>query len=205
MALVSVTEYKAWADLDPADTSIDAVIASMLDSASMLVETHCRRTFAKTVYTDEAIDGNNSTIVRVTNPPIDTSQSVTVKISTVGTLAASDIVVYAGSGIIQLVASTGISGFPTYTQFPKGAHNVLVSYTGGYATLPPPVSEAVKVVTAMLFSQRGRDPVLASASAGAFQRQRGLMDSASGLPVSAVGILAPFRKLIIFTAEGRGM
>ena len=182
----------------------ERVLAAIIPAASLQCEAFCRRTFARAAYADEAVDGRDTPLVRVLNPPIDTAQAVAVKLidGATTTVDAGDYRVDGRTGFIKLL---GLPYDPRRrlkrAVFPRGFRNVLLSYTGGYTAIPADVKLGCILVVAAMWFAKGQNPVVASKSAAQFARTRGAIDE-SGLPADAAALLAPYRLLQVAGAGG---
>jgi hypothetical protein len=136
------------------------------------VQKHCNRIFAQATYTQErhevSVERQYDNIVLarqnkiwVDNPPItDSGSNLVIEYETdtnddgtpvATTVARSSYYADLSSGIITLrnvltsaaVQPTSLVGVNTLLSFPEGEGRVLVTYQGGYATIPAAVKQAV--------------------------------------------------------------
>lgn len=180
MALVTATEYKTYRGVSGSDhdTLLSTVIIPIAESR---ISDYCNvETFDSAAYTDEVHDGDGTQLLIVKNPPIDTGETVTVKaLDAEGTESTIETNTYRAitDGRIMkvpkenrtLVVRSPFGGFRSdsleaQNRWREGWGNILVSYTGGYATAPQNLKYAVYRMVDHIMAERG-DDFFASASA----------------------------------------
>jgi len=197
--LLSVSEWKQWANKS-FDEGQDDLLEDLILTAEAQVQDYCRRVFENAVITEEAHDGNGTSIITVDRPPIvSISELKYGHAEPYYTFESDTYTFYADSGIVQILSDQCVDSPTGYTwaqEFPKGERNVLISYTGGPTAAPAPVLLALKMQVSALFYSRGRDPEAITESVGSASKTRSDLDG-SGLARSVVAKLAPYRKLLI--------
>lgn len=140
---VSLADAKA--HLRVTNTSQDEQVRVMLVAATRVVEKWTGRTWVRESAT-ETYDGGRSAVVLRRSPV----RAVTTVTESGNALTASDWFLRGDAPILVRGTQTGVS---TWAQ---GTQNIAVTYVAGPQDVPPQVREAVKRVTAALWtSQRG--------------------------------------------------
>ena len=80
MAIITTTEYKAWADIT--DAGFDTRLGIIIPSVQAELEAACSRVFDFTAYTDELHDGNGERSVWIPNAPVTAVSAVKLRDST---------------------------------------------------------------------------------------------------------------------------
>lgn len=168
------------ARLHPAVQAMDdALLTVLLDAASTIVERYCNRKFLSTAYT-ETRSGNGMRFLLVNNPPMTAFTNIAV-VDDDGTSTdyASTNFRYNEEGLIRPDPEGDLE------RFPLGFQNLVVTYTGGFATIPEDVQEAVIQVAVALAATRGllsagTDPSMKSETLGDYSYTRGDMGGANG-------------------------
>lgn len=139
-ALVDLDEAKDWLKLTGADD--DDFLQRAINDWSDAIETCCNRVFKSAEYTDEVHDGGKLSIL-LRNFPVTEVTSITIDGAALGT---DDYTTDLASGIIR----------PAYgKRFSGGKGSVLVTYTGGYETIPGDIKRAVKQLVALEYYLSG--------------------------------------------------
>lgn len=127
-------------------------VDGLINVASEAIEHECNRTFASTVYSEEAHGGSGHNSVFVFNSPIITLTSVVYVTSTTTTITASDLTYNADTGEIRWkTAGQTLTSTRTFGRvFTEGFNNILINYTGGFATIP----YAIQMLTAQLVMEQ---------------------------------------------------
>ncbi len=134
--------------LDFSDLKVgeQAQLNALSDAATTWIEKYCNRVFRKTVYTDEAHNGNNELWIYVNNPPIISLGTVTIQESNFGgdsvstDFASDKFDTKLSTGKIRFKPNSFLSS--TTGLFSEGFQNVLIDYTGGFT----PVPETIKLI-----------------------------------------------------------
>lgn len=176
MAIITTEEYKAW--VGETGTGFDALFGVLIASIQADLELLCGRFFEQSTYTDEAYSGRGEDTLWLRNYPVDSVSAVKI-LGTGGdteTLASSEYRLVGSRYICRLNDLDSSWDSPSAFRlsvgpvFPRGGGNILVTYTGGYATIPDDLKlVAYKLVDAALDS-RGDNLTLAQSSDGVQQR-----------------------------------
>lgn len=135
----------------------DAAITAYLQSASTIIETYCNRVFTSGTVTAEKHDGGHAAVFLL-QPPV---TSITTVVENAVTLAAADYMFYSDGRLVRMSG-----GYP-YVWFWK-PQTVVVTYVGGYTTIPFDVRDVCVRIAARAF-QAGAAFAGASASAGSLK------------------------------------
>lgn len=131
-------------------TTTDAVLQSLITKVSAAIESYCNRTFASADYT-ETRNGGGGNRLFLANGPVTNVASVTVD-GYVVSRAASPIL----PGFVGDESTVYIRPGAHPCTFTKGVQNVTVTYTAGYATIPPDVAQACIEMVASHYAKRER-------------------------------------------------
>jgi len=133
MSLVTLIKAKQ----HPALSSLNGTyLQAILDACSDAAENYCNRKFLSTAYA-EIRDGDDSYNIYVLNPPIISLTSVAVKESDGTSTTYTDLTHDPVSGKIRYQSDKDA------VLFINGFQNVTINYTGGYATIPEAVQQAI--------------------------------------------------------------
>jgi hypothetical protein len=145
MGLITTAEAAAW--LNIADWATDAPeLPALVEAASAAVEEFCDRRFASATVT-ETYAGHGSRLIFPRRAPVTGVTSITVDDVAFPTFTFDD---------------TSIKGG---TAFPPSSV-IVVTYTGGYATIPDVIQLATKMVVQGMYTAPAMDPNLTSESLG---------------------------------------
>jgi hypothetical protein len=191
-ALCTTDDFRTWRRLSGTSAADDGVIASLIDDASDEIQRFCRRVFRQASIVDETIAGDGSRTLRVRRPPITSVSALKiVRGAVVETIDPANYVIARrasdpdsevnfNDGRVVLLADV----------YPVGVRNVLVSYVGGFATIPAPIRQACRELVAVRFSDAGRNlAIVNETSADGFRVERG----SDGIPAAIKAKLAPYR------------
>jgi hypothetical protein len=153
--LCEVADVKAWAGVTGA--ADDGLLLALVEGMSAAVESMLNRTFAVATYT-ETRNGTGKPTMMVRNDPIVSVASVTVD----GIAIAPRTGPTAGSGHVFDTDTIYLAG----TCFTRGVQNVVLSYEGGYATIPADIVQATTEACAFLYNERTRIGLASKAMAG---------------------------------------
>ncbi len=148
MSLCALADVKTY--LGITETTTDAVLTALIANASTLIESYCNRVFLTATYT-ETRNGGGGPKLLLLNAPITAVSSVTVEGYAVP--AAPDAI-SPGYLFDQQVLYIRPGGNPC--EFNRGIQNVTVSYTAGFATVPPDVNQACVELIASKYAKRNR-------------------------------------------------
>lgn len=185
--LVSLADYKTLASIT--GTSQDARLTIILGAASAAFRRITGRdetTGWESASRTETIDGNGEDSITLRESPVTAVTSVTL-IADDGSetvLASTEYRVSASSGVLTRLSSAigrhVAEGGPDYVgtfwgavpNWPAGAQNIEVVYTGGYATIPLDIQMAVARVTDTMSREAGTSPAMSSESIGGYSYTR---------------------------------
>ena len=175
----------------PAEIASRSDINRLINSVSALAERYCRRTFAREVDRVEKHDGGDWLEIFLRLTPI-----VSIKTVTVDGLEmdSSDYTYDAATG--RLRRGNGYVHPEFENWFPAGMNNVVVTYTGGYTTIPDEIKEACVQGVVQLVAQKNRDFSLQSESFADYSWSAG--NASQGIygcfPPSALLMLKGYRR-----------
>jgi uncharacterized phiE125 gp8 family phage protein len=202
--LITVDEYKEYAGLPADDPVHDTVLGALIEAASMVVETWCRRSFLKASVT-EWCDGGGTPVLALRRAPIQLVASVALYENggqgEATTVASTEYAIDADAGLLlYLTPGTTTSWGRAY--WPRGVRNIQVVYEGGFATLPAPVGLGVKLLTSFYYQRRGGDPSVTGESGGGWSSSA---SEVGELPAPVAALLAPYRCMLISMVTGPRM
>ena len=128
MALAPLADLKTYLGIDNTDS--DAELTRMLEVQSGFAEQYMGRSIVRASFTERR-NGNCSDVLFVRNAPISAISLLTINGATI---AASD---GTSSGYIFEAESVFLLGGQRFT---RGTKNVVITYTGGYQTVPPEIA-----------------------------------------------------------------
>jgi len=166
-------------------------ITDLIRQASGAIATHCGRAFASERVRETIRLSAPAPSITLSRWPVTAVQAVVVG----GTALAPDAYeVDPDTGIL-----TRLDGFGLTVPWPTGS--IAIEYTGGFIlpgqdgrTLPHDIERACLDTVAATWNARGRDPLVRSEKAFDVLATSYLVDGFTGLPPSAMGLLAPFRR-----------
>jgi hypothetical protein len=154
--LTNLDDVKAWLNLDNTKTADDAILSSLITAASGFIETWCTRSFGVASHTDVR-DGTAGVRMPFWHYPVSAVECVTID----------------GQGVPpgDAVRAPGYYFTPTMLmlrgyQFRRGFGNVVVSYTAGFAVIPPDLARACLDLVAFQYREAGRIGMASSALSG---------------------------------------
>jgi len=135
-ALVTLPELKIALGIALDTTTYDIALTHIINDVTDEIERICNgRRFASTAYTGERYNGNNEKFLFLRNYPIISVSSVTMDDETV--TAASAYTDYDKYWIEPILNGSKYEGVLFLeNKWNKGDRNIVISYTGGYATIP---------------------------------------------------------------------
>lgn len=144
MAIITTAEYKTYAGI--ADTGFDTRLGVLIPAVQDHLEDHCGRAFDETTYTDAVFDGNGEASMWLNNAPVTAVSAVKVK-SSDGTTTTLDSTAYRfrSNGELYRFGGNDSDGWDHQSGFgasrgsvwsDSAPGNILISYTGGWATMP---------------------------------------------------------------------
>lgn len=173
MAIISTVEYKSWAGITDAgfDTRLGVIIPAVQDT----LEDYCGRAFDEATYSDRKYDGNGEQSIWLDNAPVTAVSAVKVVASdgTTTTLSA-DSYRFTDKGELHRLSSNEAlwgqpvsflrASVPVWENF--APDNILVSYTGGYSTMPTSLQLLMYTLVDAAIEQAGESWMLASTGDG---------------------------------------
>ena len=142
-ALCAVSDVRDTPGFPAVSAISDNYIIRKINQATEMIESYCDRRFASTVYTDEPHDGSLTDQLTLQQYPI---SNVTLKARSSVLNQASTNTIDTDLYFINSEAGTIGAVRTFYGHFDRW----LVSYTGGYATIPSDLSEACATLAAYL-------------------------------------------------------
>jgi uncharacterized phiE125 gp8 family phage protein len=141
MALTSLANVKQW--LEITTSTNDALLTRIIDSCSSYIESWLNRKILQASYT-ENYNGSGSSALTLTNYPIISLQSVSIGGVAQAIVSQSD---FTTSG----VKFSGRRLIGQNIKFSKGAGNIIISYTAGYAAVPSDIEQACIELVALRY------------------------------------------------------
>lgn len=201
-ALVSLADAKTY--LNIAGTSDDAKLEKVIDRASDLIEQHCQRPLKEATYTNLRLRGSDSPILRPRARPINIVSAITIKVDGTtqtiwkqesdGDPANFDVIVGSGSPEMPNGQRDHFYRAGAWKASSSQPYNVLLSFTGGLATIPDDLQEAALLIVQKLW----RDQQKQLAEVQAVTMPSGsvtLFDTV--LPRRALWLLGAYRELLV--------
>ena len=190
MGLVTVTRAKQNAALANLTTSH---LQNWIEAASDAIEGWCDRVFTSTAYT-ETQDGNGLHWLYVYNPPIISLTSVQIIDSSEDTeTILADQFRYGGDAGEIVFKPTNSS---SYSVFPEERRNIVVNYTGGYATIPDDIQEAVvQTIQEMYKVTNTKNPGLKQIRLGEYSETRAAASEVVAVTPSILSLIGRYRRV----------
>lgn len=138
--LTTLANAKLW--LGITQSTDDAQLSRLVTAASDFITSYCNRSILSAAYVGEKYNGNGNKALVVRQWPIVSVQSLSINGLAVAAsdLTFEDRVIYLNGSQILVV----------------GQANVLVSYTAGYAVVPPAIEQACIDLVALKYRERDR-------------------------------------------------
>jgi len=110
----------------------------LIEVASQLIEKRCNRVFAAANYTEEKHNGSGDNSIFVFNPPINSLTALSIVTTENIVVDVDDLEYNSVTGEIrwQRYNRTGTVGL---TVWPEGFQNILITYNGGFSSIPKPI------------------------------------------------------------------
>lgn len=146
--LATLENVKAWLATDggPFPATDDALLSRLITAVSGAIETFLNRTINSASYS-WAGSGTGSTRLLLPNYPVTAVASLTI----------NGVAVQASAGYGQSgYAFDELGLFMVGGVFPRGARNVSVAYTAGYAATPADLEQACIATVALRYRERDR-------------------------------------------------
>jgi hypothetical protein len=145
--LTTLANVKAYLSPPLVTTADDALLSRLITAASQFIQTWLNRAIASASYTDTR-NGTGGTILFLGNRPVTAVASVTVD----GVAIAPSSPPPTGDGYLFDDSAVYLVGHC----FSRGAQNVVVQYTAGFAATPPEIEQACIALVALRYKERDR-------------------------------------------------
>lgn len=145
--LTTLANVKAYLSPPLATTADDALLSRLITAASGFIQNWLNRTIASATYTDTR-NGTGGTRLFLRNRPVTAVASVTVD----GVAIPLGGPQPTTGGYLFDDSSVYLIGY----SFTKGAQNVVVQYTAGYATVPFEIEQACIAFVVLRYKERDR-------------------------------------------------
>jgi hypothetical protein len=179
--LTTLANVEAWLKLQPGNDD-EALLSRLITAVSDMVERWCNRPFLTEDFT-ETRDGTGSNRMAFGNFPVTAVESVVIDGRVI---PAGDAVQTPGFYFKKTMLY--LNGY----RFLAGSGNVALSYTAGYAEVPPAVEQAVIETIGMRYRERDR---IGQSSKGIAGETTAYL--IKDLPPSAQTALQPYRKVVL--------
>ena len=173
MAIITTTQYKAWAGIT--DAGFDTRLAIIIPAVQSTLEDYCGRLFDSDTYADEKYDGNGEQSLWLKNFPV-TALSAVKSVASDGTettLSADSYRFTARGELHRLSSNEALWGTPvsfmrtsTAVWDDSAPENLLVSYTGGYSTMPASLELLMYTLVDAAVDQAGESWMLSATGDG---------------------------------------
>ena len=141
-ALTTRTALKTFLNID--NTSRDSQLDALISAISGEISTFCGRKFAQATYTNEIYSGNGSEYLWLRNWPVTVTS---IYEDSGGAFGSGTLLTARSSGSGDYWAMAGEESHGRVVRvngvWGAGHGNIQVTYVGGYATIPTPISELV--------------------------------------------------------------
>ncbi len=157
---LNTTSYPAYSGGGVASAE-DVIVARLISAASAFAQTYMSRTIGQAAYS-ELWDGNGRTKMIFPNFPATAVASLVIDGVTIFQAPPAP----SAPGVGWVIADKGFSLALLGYAFNKGAQNVAVTYTAGYAATPLDLEQAVIELVGMRYKERTRIGVVSQSLAG---------------------------------------
>lgn len=203
MAIATTAEYKTYAGIGV--TTYDARLDVLIPAVQQMIEGYTGRLFDTATFT-EYLDGHDTDVLTVRNPPIASITSITSYATPTDTGVVLDSSLYTfntdESGVIRFQPSgfdqtnwgrfdseqdESYRRFRQSPQFWRGFRNWKVIYVGGYgsspaaATMPLKLKLALYKLVTIELNTTGSDLTLKSENLGSYSYDRGQLIGTAGM------------------------
>jgi hypothetical protein len=175
MSLITLAKIKEYLQLDSTDTSKDALLQDLIDSASFAIQTYCKRKLLVGDYV-ELHDGKGLSNLYLGEAPILSVTSVKIDGQLVTDYKTRDKM-----GV--LTRSSGV--------WQDGIVNVEVSYRAGYQTIPLDIQQACKLLVSFYYKTDIAEFTNVFTEGGGFIRPE-------AFPGRVRALLDPYRRVVLF-------
>jgi hypothetical protein len=157
--LTTLADVKAWLKTGQSAFPItdDALLTRLVTAASQYIQSWLNRPIASADYL-EVRDGTGGETLQFACFPVTEVTAVTIDGQTVPRATSTGAVGYAFSP-----TQLSVRGY----RFSRGLQNIAVSYTAGYATVPPDIAQACIELVSLRYRERSRIGELSRSLGGA--------------------------------------
>jgi hypothetical protein len=145
--LTTLANVKAYLSPPLTTTADDALLTRLVTAASQFIQSWLNRAIASTSYT-ETRNGTGGTRLFLRKRPVTAVAALTID----GVAIAPSAPPPLGAGYLFDDSSVYLIGHC----FAKGAQNVTVQYTAGFAATPPEIEQACIALVALRYKERDR-------------------------------------------------
>ena len=145
--LTTLANVKAYISPPLVTTADDVLLSRLVTAASQFIQSWLNRTIASASYS-ETRNGGGGTRLFLRNRPVTAVASLTID----GVAIAPSAPAPTGDGYLFDENSLYLIGHC----FSRGAQNVTVHYTGGFAATPPEIEQACIALVALRYKERDR-------------------------------------------------
>lgn len=201
-ALVTLAAAKTYVNIS--GTTDDAKIESVIDRASDLIEQYCQRPLKEATYTTLRLRGPDGPILRPRARPINIGETITIKVDgatqTVwkqesdGDPADFDVIVGSGSPELPTGQRDHFWRAGGWRASSGQPYNVVLTFTGGLATIPDDLQEAAFLIVQKLW--RDQQKQLAEVSTVTMPSGSVTMFD-SVMPRRALWLIGTYRELLV--------
>ncbi|KKL47396.1 hypothetical protein LCGC14_2335980 [marine sediment metagenome] len=196
--LSSLTNVKEYMKITT--STHDALLTTLLAQASDQIEDYIKRNLVSTVYTDELYDGDGERIFYTLQFPISTAPAAVIVLF--DSITNTDVQTFVVNQ--DYVLHRDEDHFIFWGGVIHGTQNIKITYTAGFATIPPAAVLACNILVFYLFNAIGKAG-LESWRAGSYSEKREKVGGTHTtfvltgqlLPGDVQTLLLPFRKPII--------
>jgi hypothetical protein len=136
-------------------TDQDTLFATLIDRASLMIETYCNRKFKLQTYTEELYSGTGTPFLYMRNHPIDANTTPTVKYRIGASTWQTQVVTYLRH---EDADEQGLLFWEDSSVWPRGTYNMQITYKAGFATtpsnLPQTIIQAAVELVQVLYERR---------------------------------------------------
>jgi uncharacterized phiE125 gp8 family phage protein len=145
--LTTLANVKAWLSPPLTATVDDALLARLVTAASQFIQTWLNRTILLQTYA-ETRNGPGSTRLFLRNRPVTAVSALTID----GVAIPPSHPAPTGAGYLFDDSSLYLVGY----LFRRGVQNIQVTYTAGFAEIPPELEQACIELVALRYKERDR-------------------------------------------------
>ena len=157
--LTTLADVKAWLKTGQSDFPItdDALLTRLVSAASQYIQSWLNRSIVSADYS-EVRDGTGGETLQFACFPVTDVATVTIDDHVVPHAPSTVAAGYAFSS-----TQLSVRGY----RFTRGVQNIAISYTAGYAIVPPDIAQACVELVSLRYRERGRIGELSRSVGGA--------------------------------------